>query len=49
MSDDKTTGSAITGSSDASPAPDAQTNSAPADWRASLPEDLRNDHSLSDI
>ena len=49
MSDDKTTGSAITGSSDASPAPDAQTNSAPVDWKASLPEDLRNDPSLSDI
>ena len=46
MSDDKTTGSVLTGSSDAAPAPDAQ---APADWRASLPEDVRADPSLADI
>ena len=47
MSDDKTTGSVITpGSSDAAPATDAP---APADWRASLPEDLRADPSLADI
>ena len=46
MSDDKTTGSVLTGSSDAVPAPDAQ---APVDWRASLPEDVRADPSLADI
>ena len=46
MSDEKTTGSVLTGSSDAAPAPDAQ---APVDWRASLPEDVRADPSLTDI
>lgn len=46
MSDDKTTGSVLTGSSDAVPAPDAQ---APVDWKASLPEDVRADPSLADI
>ena len=46
MSDEKTTGSVLTGSSDAAPAPDAQ---APVDWRASLPEDVRADPSLADI
>ena len=48
MSDDKTTGSVLTGSSDAAPATDA-TTTAPVDWKASLPEDLRTDPSLTDI
>ena len=45
MSDQEQTGSVLTGSSDASTT-DAQ---APADWRAGLPEEVRNDPSLSDI
>ena len=48
MSDDKTTGSVLTGSSDAAPATDA-TTTPPVDWKASLPEDLRTDPSLTDI
>jgi len=46
MSDEKTTGSVLTGSSDASPKTDAP---APVDWKASLPEDVRADPSLTDI
>jgi hypothetical protein len=45
MSDQEQTGSVLTGSSDASTT-DAK---APADWRSGLPEDVRNDPSLSDI
>ena len=45
MSDQEQTGSVLTGSSDASTT-DAQ---APADWRSGLPEEVRNDPSLSDI
>ena len=45
MSDQEQTGSVLTGSSDASTT-DAK---APADWRSGLPDDVRNDPSLSDI
>tara|TARA_R100000458_G_scaffold59683_1_gene71136 strand:+ start:4231 stop:5082 length:852 start_codon:yes stop_codon:yes gene_type:complete len=42
MSEEATTGSALTGSSEAP-------ETAAADWKASLPEDLRSDPSLNDI